>query len=111
MQSEAKHIYNITSRRTGVDEQVYKDIGSFVFDTVHSCLSKPKSLILKLKGLGFWYLKRKRMKEVIGCYPSYYEIEGYNEFESETALLRFVNKQELYKIFKARLLDYDEYIK
>lgn len=110
MQSDIKDIYKITSSRTGVSEQIYKDLGNFIFKDVKSNLEKPKSLIIKLKGIGYWYLKLKKMKEAISYFPLHYEIDGFSDFPSEQALLKFINKQELYKIFKARLLDYQDYI-
>jgi hypothetical protein len=110
MQSDIKDIYKITSTRTGKDEQIYKDIGDYVFKEVKSNLEKPNSLIIKLKGIGFWYIRRSKMKEALSHYPNHYEIDGYNDFPSEGALLRFLNKQEIYKIFKARMKDYERYL-
>lgn len=111
MQSELKHIYNITANRTGINEQIYKDLGNFVLKEVHKHLEEPQTLIIKVKGIGYWYLSKKRMEDHLEWYPSYYEIDGYKEFTSEYSFLRFVDKQKTYKIFKARLVDYQEYLK
>jgi hypothetical protein len=51
------------------------------------------------------------MQRIMGCYPVYYEIEGYKDFESERAFLQFIDKQAFYLNFKERLKDYDEFIR
>jgi hypothetical protein len=89
---------------------LYKDLGTFVQKEVSEALKKPTALINKVRGLGYWYLRKKRMEKAIACYPPYYDIEGYNDFDSESSFLKFLNKQELYKIFKARLKDYEKYL-
>jgi hypothetical protein len=111
MQSDSKEIYRLTAERTGLNEQLYADIGNFVQKDIHEQMKKPKSLILKVKGIGFWYLSKKRLSDILSYFPLHYDIEGYNDFPSEQTFLRFVNKQELYKILKARLRDYDEYLR
>jgi hypothetical protein len=111
MQSDIKNIYKITSARTGVDENIYKTIGDFIFKETKSNIEKPKSLIIKLKGIGFWYLRRTKLKESIQSFPPYYDIDGFNQFESEDSHLKFINKQKFYKMVKERLRDYEDYIK
>lgn len=110
MQSDPKEIYRITAARTGGNAQVYKDIGNFVMKATVDHIKRPNTLIIKLKGLGFWYLRKKRIDRILSYYPSYYEIEGYSDFCSEYAFLNFQNKQELYKILKARQADYQLYL-
>jgi hypothetical protein len=110
MQSDPKEIYQITATRTGKKEQLYRDIGNFVFRETQALIKKPKSLITKLKGLGFWYLRKSRMEKLLAHYPPYYDIEGYQDFDSEKALLYFMGKKELYDILKARLQDYQAYL-
>lgn len=110
MQSDIKNIYRLTAARTGRAEQMYKDLGNFVQQEIYNSLRKPKSLIIKVKGLGYWYLRKKKMQDFIRMYPPYYDIEGFNDFESEAALKKFENKQELYLILKARLEDYKKFL-
>lgn len=100
----------MTSERTGKTEQVYIDIGNFIQKELSEQLRKPNTLIIKLKGVGSWYLRKMRMEIMLSYFPDYYEIEGYSDFPSPNAFLNFINKQELYKIFKARLKDYEKYL-
>lgn len=102
-----KHIYKQTSQRTGEDEQSYIDIGNKVFATLNKLLRRPPSLIVKLKGIGSWYLRKRRMEIIVNIFPPDPE---KTEFESEYGILKYENKMELFKLFKARLLDYDKYL-
>lgn len=100
----------MTSQRTGKSLQTYTDVGNFIQKELSDKLRKPSTLIIKLKGIGTWYLRKMRMEIMLSLFPDYYEIEGYNDFPSEDALKNFTNKQELYKIFKERLKDYEKYL-
>ena len=100
MQSTNKELYKMTSERTGVSEQVYKDVGTMIFTELSACLKRPKSLIIKLKGIGFWYLRKARIEAIVN-----------KEFSEELSLFRHENREEIYNLFKERLVEYEEYIK
>ena len=107
MQSEVKHIYKQTATRTGEDEQVYKDIGTAVFASLNRTLRRPSTLITKLKGVGSWYLRKKRMEIIVEIFPPNFEKD---DFQSDYGILKHENKLDLYNLFKARLADYDKYL-
>lgn len=109
MQSDYKQIYKMTSERTKVDEQVYKDIGNFVFATLNGLLRRPPSLILKLRGVGMWHLRKKRMKIIHDIFPPDFDRKP-EEFTSEYGIMKYENKKEIHALFKARLEDYDKYL-
>lgn len=110
MQSDAKELYKITAQRTGKCEAVYKDVGNFIQQELYTVLREPRSIITKLKGVGSWYLRKRRLEQILRCFPPYYEQEGFSDFESERAFLTFVDKQKFYKNFKERLKEYEEYV-
>lgn len=107
MQSNVKDIARLTSERTGVPEQEYKDMLDVVFHTLYKKLRRPNSLIVKLKGVGSWYLRRKRMVEMVEKYPP--KAPKDNGFK-DLALFKYENRVEIYEIFKKRLVEYEEYI-
>ena len=109
MQSDWKEVYKITSKRTGKDEQQYKDLGNFVFASLANHLRKPMSLITKLKGVGSWYLRKNRIKTIVDLYPPDFE-KTEEEFQSNYGFLKNENKKEIYRIFSDRLADYNRYI-
>ena len=108
MQSDHKEIYRLTAKRTDKAEQTYKDLGNFVFASLAANLRKPKSLIIKLKGVGSWYLRKRRMVVAVAQREPYIDRK---QFDTEDQLREWLEKKEIYNIFKARLKDYDEYIK
>lgn len=110
MQSDHKQVYKLTSQRTGKSEQMYKDLGNFVFTEVYNLLRKPKSLILKLKGVGSWHLRKKRMEIIVQDCPDRGLVKTREDFESDGSWNEYLDKHIQYNIFKERLLDYDEYL-
>lgn len=106
MQSDWKQIYKLTAERTGKDEQRYKDIGNFVFHELYQNLRRPKSLIIKLRGVGQWYLRRKRMQILVDIFPPDYEKVAKHPLEA----IKLENKREIFEIFKERLKEYDEFL-
>lgn len=98
MQSDNNQLYKITSEKTKKSEAVYKDIGNFVFKALSVELRNPKSLILKLKGVGTWYLRRQRMQ---------IHIQNVNPGEGTAD---YDEKEALKTIFAERLKEYDQYI-
>lgn len=108
MQTDSKELYRLTSKRTGKPEQLYKDIGNFVFGKLYEQLRKPRALITRLKGVGSWYLRKKRMDiQVTNFKPDL----DKKVFSSVTDEQNYKNKLELYNLFQERLLDYDNYLK
>lgn len=113
MQSDWKEIYKLTSERTQESEQKYKDIGNFVFARLYSHLRRPTYLIVKLKGVGTWHLRRRRMQIIIDEYPPKYDpkfdLEPTDIF-SKLEILKYENRKEIYELFTERLKEYEEYI-
>lgn len=109
MQSDWKEIYKLTAKRTGENEQIYKDIGNFVFTHLYYNMRRPESLIIKLKGVGTWYLRRMRMRAIVEMFPPDFE-KTREDFDSPFGFLKNENKKEIYEVFKQRLEDYERYI-
>jgi hypothetical protein len=97
MQSDIKAIYHITSLRTGVPTEVYKDLGNFVFANTRETLNAPPKLITKLRGIGTWHLRRKR-------------IHIYVEKLIPESTTLTPEKIALFEIFKLRIEDYHQYV-
>ena len=109
MQSDHKEIYRLTAERTGEDPQLYKDVGNYVFAALYGHFKRPKSLIVKLRGVGAWHLRKQRLKAVVEMYPPDFE-KKKEDFESEYGFLKNENKIEIHNLFKERLKEYDDYI-
>lgn len=110
MQSNPAEIYKLTSKRTGKSEQTYKDVGNFIFSELYKEQRRPSKLIIKIKGIGSFILRRKRVKEILNLYPKDFS-RTKEEFSTERQFLKYENKKEIHDIFTERLKDYEEFIK
>lgn len=106
MQSSWKEIYKKTAERTGKSEQDYKQIGNFVFHGLYTALRRPKNLIVKLKGVGFWYLRKRRVDYTLTRVPD----PDKDDFKTELERTLYQNRIELYEILLERSKDYEKYI-
>lgn len=110
MQTNHLDLYKLTSERTGKSEQMYKDLGSFIFKETAQMLKDPKSLILKLKGIGSWWLRKKRMEIVVTEWADRGRIRPPEDFASAISYLDYVAKHKQYLNFVERLREYDRYM-
>lgn len=108
MQSNWKDIYNKASEKYGHSEQTYKDIGNFVYASLYENLRRPKNLIVKLRGIGFWYLRKKRLLIYNNILAPDLN-KNPEDFSSDLEQYEYDNKVELYHLFAERLKDYEKY--
>lgn len=110
MQTNHQDIYLTLAKEKGKSEQLYKDIGSFVFRETAQMLKEPTSLILKLKGVGSWHLRKKRLEIVVNEWTDRAQVRHRDEFPSNMAYAAYLDKHLQYLNFKERLLEYDKYL-
>lgn len=101
-----KHVYKTLSEETGKSEDLYKDVGSFIFKEVSKMLKEPSSLILKLKGVGTWHLRKSRME----IYVSEFTEPIHDQYTSQQTLDDWVEKRKRYMNFIERLKEYEKYL-
>lgn len=111
MQTNHLDIYRMLAEESGETEQLYKDIGSFIFRETASMIKNPESLILKLKGIGSWHLRKKRMEIVVNEWTDRAKVKTIEDFSSEVSYLTYLDKHTQYLNFKERLEEYDRYLK
>lgn len=105
MQSDYKELVKLTSWRTGVNEQVYKDLCNFLFTKTAEEMKKPRNLIIRLRGVGSWFLRQKRLKIKLSLYEQYNEPDWGQSIGIDGEEI-----PEIIKIFKERLEDYKRYV-
>lgn len=102
MQTDNKELYRLAALKTGKSEETYKEIGNLVFSELSKKMKNPESLILKVKGVGSWHLRRSRIE---------YFVENYiPKDEGAPILLRDENRKEIFEAFKKRIEDYKKFI-
>lgn len=109
MQTDANETYRLTAERTGKSEDLYKEIGKAVFQELYNNIRRPKKLIVKLKGVGTWYLRRSRIEKTVDLFPPDFENKP-EETDYFLKILAYENKIEIYNLFKERIEDYKRYI-
>lgn len=109
MQTNHLDIYKQVAKETGKSEQMYKDLGSFVFRETSRMMKEPTSLILKLKGIGSWHLRKKRLEILVEEWGNK-RIKTREEFASDVFYNIYLDKYELYLALKDRLKDYERYL-
>lgn len=106
MQSNHLDIYKMVAAETGKNEEMYKDIGSFIFKETARMLREPSSLILKLKGVGSWHLRKKRLEVFIAEFSE----PTHDQWTSQQTIKDWEEKRKRYKNFLERLKEYDKYL-
>lgn len=106
MQSNHLDIYKMVAADTGKSEEMYKDIGSFIFKETARMLREPSSLILKLKGVGSWHLRKKRLEVFISEFTE----PIHDQWTSQQTIKDWEEKRKRYKNFLERLKEYDRYL-
>lgn len=110
MQTNHLDIYKMVSEETGKSEQMYKDLGSFIFKETANMMKEPESLILKLKGLGSWHLRKKRLEIVVNEWTDRAKEKSREDFSSEVSYQIYLDKHLQYLNFQERLKEYEKYL-
>jgi phosphoglycerate-specific signal transduction histidine kinase len=109
MQTNHQDIYAILGIEKG-NEQLYKDIGTFIFKETAQMMKNPTSLIVKLKGIGNWHLRKKRMEILVNEWTDRSVPLIKEDFITESSYQVHLDKQIQYINFQERLREYDKYL-
>jgi hypothetical protein len=107
MQIELKNIYKNLSKNTNISEDLLSAIGSSVFRETLDTIKSPPNLILRLKGVGRWFLRKQQMERKIEYLEEYYK---YSTGEIPDPIGKYWENKELKDKLESLLLVYDNYI-
>lgn len=107
MQSELKHIYSKVSKEKNISEDLLKAIGSSVFRETLENIENPKNILLKLKGIGRWYLRNTQMTRKIEYLDDYYK---YDSGILPEPIGKYWTNKELKEKLQKLLIIYNEYL-
>lgn len=68
-------------------------------------MKKPKNLIIRLRGVGSWFLRMKRLKIKIALYEEFHSPDWGQSIGVDGEEI-----PEIMKIFRDRLKDYEKYV-
>jgi hypothetical protein len=105
MQWESNDVYNKVAKDTGKDEAFIKALGNFVQKKLVEELKQPRKLIISVKGIGRWFLRRKRMQD---AYDKFVVLnpDDYIVDTGENGKERKMIWERNLKVLKERLDDY-----
>ena len=65
MQTVINTIYKQVSVSSEKSLEIVKSVGDKVFESLLKNFKKPPSLILKLRGLGYFYMRKNKLEEIL----------------------------------------------
>lgn len=94
MQYNSKEIYKEVSEENNISLASVKVVGDTVFLNINKRMKSPSSIILRIKGLGFFFLRNLKMQKFL----------EYEKNKGESG------DKELINILEARVEDYKRYL-
>lgn len=111
MQIVINNIYKGVATNTNREYALVKSVGDSVFESLLKNIKKPKSLILKVRGIGSFYLRKQKLLQYIESYRRFYTDPTY-----ETTIKAisddaesYERKRQQYENFCERVEEYKEY--
>lgn len=110
MQIELKDIYKELSNGDEGLEQFYKDFGTFVFSKAAETMKNCDKLIVSLRGVGRWYLRKNRMEVVVNEWKDRSEFPDRDEYGADSTFLKHLDLHSRYVKFFDRLKEYEVFV-
>ena len=108
MQADIKTIAKKLSKEKKMDYDLIKAVGDTVFKYTGEVLKNPPNLIINLKGVGKWYLRKQQMERKIEYLEDYYK---YSTGVLPEPLGKYWENKELKEKLESLLPIYEEYLK
>lgn len=108
MQADIKTIAKKLSKEKKMDYDLLKAVGDTVFKYTGEVLKNPPNLIINLKGVGKWYLRKQQMERKIEYLEDYYK---YSTGVLPEPLGKYWENKELKEKLESLLPVYEKYLK
>lgn len=109
MQITSKEIYKKVSVDNNIPIELIKNIGDYVFNELYQFMQSPTALIVKVKSLGSWYLRKKKLEEFIFRHHTSFTKDEIPEFSREESLERYLKQKAQYEVLLDRWEEYQRY--
>lgn len=112
MQITLNSIYEELAKERNQEYALIKNVGDTVFKSLLKNFKEPPTIILKVKGIGQFYLRHQRLiNDLESRRDFYYNEENEKAIEVKKENLEdFLERKRKYKNFVDRLTDYATYI-
>lgn len=108
MQADIKTICKKISKEKNIEYDLLKAVGDTVFKEIKEVLNNPPNLIIGVKGLGRWYLRKQQMERKIEYLEDYYK---YSSNIIPLPVGKYWENKELKDKLESLLPTYEEYLK
>lgn len=108
MQADIKTIAKKLSKEKKMSYDLIKAVGDTVFKYTGEILKNPPNLIINLKGVGKWYLRKQQMERKIEYLEDYYK---YSTGVLPEPLGKYWENKELKEKLESLLPIYEKYLK
>lgn len=110
MQATSKELYKNVASSSGKDLSLIKSVGDAVFYKLFLFFRNPDSLICKLKGVGFWYMRKKNLNDYVKKHANYYSKEEERIFKDERDARDYERNKIQYFTLVDRQIQYASYL-
>lgn len=110
MQATSKELYNKVALSMEKDPKLVKSVGDTVFYRLFMFFKFPDSIICKLKGIGFWYMRKKKLNEYIHRWDSYYTMDPEPVYSDEKVMKDYLSNKKQFNILIERQKQYEAYL-
>ena len=107
MQADIKTICKKLSKEKNLDYDLLKAVGDTVFKHTGEVLKNPPNLIINLRGIGRWYLRKQQMERKIEYLEDYYK---YSTGVLPEPIGKYWENKELKEKLESLLPKYQEYL-
>lgn len=108
MQSNIKTICKSLAKDKNLNEDLLKAVASSVFKELHDVQNLPPNLIIKLKGVGSWFLRKQQMERKIAFLEEEYK---YSTEPPPTEMVgKYWENKAIKELLEKRLEDYKTYL-
>ena len=110
MQTVISKIYNEVAVENELDLNVVKSVGDKCFQNLLKNFKKPLSLILKMRGLGYFYMRKNKLNEFLITLDNNEERFKKEDFLIHESSVFIEQRKELKQVLLERQLEYGRFI-
>lgn len=108
MQADIKSICKKISEDKDISYDLIKAVGDSFFKYTGNILKNPPNLIINLKGIGKWYLRKQQMERKIEYLEDFYKFSE-NIYSEDFG--KYIENKELKEKLESLLPLYEQYLK
>jgi hypothetical protein len=96
MQYTSIELYSETSIKNDIPLHKVKFVGDIVFNAINNNLKEPESIILKIKNIGKFYMRKNKLDSEIGYLQKLLKSDQADKLKHERKLSILLKRQEEY---------------